>query len=222
MAERARLPVPVAPMLATLGSPPAAGAGFAFELKWDGARTIAVARGGELQLFSRNQRPIARSYPERVADLPALVRGRDIMLDGEIVALEPTGRPRFGLLQERLHVHAPPASLVARVPVIFYVFDILALDGEPTISLSYLRRRALLNTLGLASEHVRVPPHWEDVAGDAMLDVAREHGLEGILKTGFLVDRLPSTSTIGGSSGLRLVEHGFGEHRLHDEAVFGQ
>jgi bifunctional non-homologous end joining protein LigD len=103
------------------------------------------------------------------------------MLDGEIVALEPSGRPRFGLLQERLHVQTPPASLVARVPVIFYVFDILALDGEPIIALSYLQRRALLDTLGLASEHVRVPPHWEDVAGNTMLGVAREHGLEGIV-----------------------------------------
>jgi hypothetical protein len=75
-AGRARLPVPVAPMLATPGRPPPQGTGYSVEIKWDGARAIAVVTGGELRLFSRNQRPITHSYPE-LADLPALLRGSD-------------------------------------------------------------------------------------------------------------------------------------------------
>jgi bifunctional non-homologous end joining protein LigD len=154
--------------------------GYSVEMKWDGARAIAVVAEGELRLFSRNQRPITHSYPE-LADLPALLRGRDIVLDGEIVALQQSGQPRFGLLQERLHVQTPPASLVVRVPVIFYAFDVLALDGAATIASPYLLRRELLAGLELASEHVQVPPHWDDVDGEAMLAVARQHDLEGIV-----------------------------------------
>jgi hypothetical protein len=85
-------------------------------MKWVAPERLPPSPEGELSLFSRNQRPITHSYPE-LANLPALLRGRDIMLDGEIVALDQTGRPRFGLLQERMHIQGPHTSLTARVPV---------------------------------------------------------------------------------------------------------
>jgi hypothetical protein len=71
-------------------------------------------------------------------------------------------------------------ELVARVPVIFYAFDVLAVDGKATIAFPYLQRRALLADLDLAYEHVQTPPYWDDVDGEALLAVACQ-GLVGIV-----------------------------------------
>ncbi|SFW13018.1 non-homologous end-joining DNA ligase [Amycolatopsis australiensis] len=165
-------------MLATLGMPPS-GPGWWTEFKWDGVRAVAAVAGGRLEVFSRRQTPITSTYPE-LADLPELLNGRDAVLDGEIVALE-DGRPRFGLLQRRMHVQRPSRALLAAVPAFLYVFDVLALDGESTTALPYHRRRDLLDDLKLAEDHVTTPPAFPDVDPATMLEVAAEHGLEGIV-----------------------------------------
>ncbi|WP_331758812.1 ATP-dependent DNA ligase (plasmid) [Nocardia sp. NBC_01377] len=103
-----------------------------------------------------------------------------LLLDGEIVAPEPaTGVPRFGLLQRRLHAKAT-AALIRSIPSQFYAFDLLHLGAEDLMPLPYLeRRRALLN-LELSGGRVVTPPHWQ-VAASTLLEVARQHEVEGIL-----------------------------------------
>lgn len=172
-------PTSVAPMLATLGQPPG-GDDWVGELKWDGVRGVASIASGQLGLFSRREQPIGGNYPE-LRDLPTLLRGRDAVLDGEIVALDEAGRPRFGRLQSRIQVARPSRVLLEQVPVHFYVFDLLGLDGESTMSLPYLTRRAMLAELDLTGERVVVPPHFHDIAPAALLEVAAEHRLEGIV-----------------------------------------
>jgi ATP-dependent DNA ligase len=75
-----------------------------------------------------NDRDVTGAYPElrALTDLPA---ARDVVLDGEIVALDAAGRPSFSLLQQRMHVRTPSAALVARVPVRFYLFDVVRANG---------------------------------------------------------------------------------------------
>jgi bifunctional non-homologous end joining protein LigD len=178
------LPEPVAPMLASAGAPPS-GPGWAFEFKWDGVRAIAAVAGDQLRLYSRNGNDITGGYPE-LATLSGLMEGRRVLLDGEIVTLGAAGRPDFGLLQQRMHVRSPSPELVARVPISYYVFDLLDLDGHRLLAQSYQQRRELLASLDLdrGAPLIRVPPNYTDVggvSGGQLLEVARQHGLEGVV-----------------------------------------
>ncbi|ETD31625.1 non-homologous end-joining DNA ligase [Williamsia sp. D3] len=168
------------PMLATLGTPPA-GSGWAYEMKWDGQRAIAVVDSASARLVSRNANDISGSFPELIDALPEAVAGHTVVLDGEIVALDDKGRPSFARLQQRMHVLRPSTQLRKDVPTTFYVFDILELDGDDVAGLPYLTRRRLLDDLGLESKRVRVPPIWTEVDGETMLDIARQNGLEGVV-----------------------------------------
>ncbi len=178
---RSELPEPVAPMLASAGEPPS-GPGWAFEFKWDGVRAVAAAAGDQVRLYSRNGNDITAGYPE-LAALSGLVGGRPVLLDGEIVTLNAAGRPDFALLQQRMHVRAPSPWLVDRIPISYYVFDLLDLDGRRLLSQSYQQRRELLAELAVdgVSPRVRVPPDYTDVDGRQLLEVARLHGLEGVV-----------------------------------------
>jgi bifunctional non-homologous end joining protein LigD len=179
----AGLPEPVAPMLATAGPVPR-GPGWAFEFKWDGVRAVVAAAGDRVRLTSRLGNDVTAGYPE-LAGIGALSGGRPVLLDGEIVALDAAGRPNFGLLQDRMHVRHPSAELRARVPVSFYAFDLLHLDGESLVPAPYDARRARLATLDLSvlepTGRVLVPPSFPDIEGDQLLDIARAHGLEGVV-----------------------------------------
>jgi len=177
----AELPEPVAPMLASVGEPPS-GPGWALEFKWDGVRALAAVAGDQVRLYSRRGNDITGGYPE-LAVLSELVGGRPVLLDGEIVTLGVAGGPDFALLQQRMHVRAPSPWLVDRIPISYYVFDLLDLDGHRLLPQSYQRRRELLAELALdgASPRVRVPPQYTDVDGRQLLDVARRHGLEGVV-----------------------------------------
>jgi bifunctional non-homologous end joining protein LigD len=163
----------IRPMLATPGSPPG-GPGWSVEFKWDGIRAIVeVAADGQVRMWSRNGNDITASYPELVAALGG--RG-PMVLDGEVVALDAQGRPAFARLTQRMHVRAPSPELVARVPVQLYVFDV------PQVGPSYDERRAALEALELGGVPlVAVPPAYDDVPAAQLLEVAKAHGLEGVV-----------------------------------------
>ena len=194
-AEREDVLRPVPPMLAVAGSLPADDDAFGYEFKWDGIRAGALVRAGTVRLLSRNQRDITTSYPE-LAGLAGLTGGRRGALDGEIVAVDETGRPSFGVLQRRMQVRRPPGRLVASTPVWYYVFDLVHLDGWSTRRMSYLDRRALLESLDLSGSGVEVPPSFTGGGAD-VLEVSRDRGLEGVL-----AKRLDSPYQPGRRSGL--------------------
>lgn len=166
-------------MLATAGNVPV-GDRWAFEFKWDGVRAIVAAGPDWVRAWSRNGNDITAGYPE-LEVLRELV-DEDLVLDGELVALDGQGRPSFELLQARMHVRNPGAELLAAVPVSLFVFDLLRAGGQDLTGRTYLQRREALAVLGLdRPPAVRVPPHYVDDDGATLLAVARENGLEGVV-----------------------------------------
>jgi bifunctional non-homologous end joining protein LigD len=168
----------VQPMLAT-AAPLPVGSGWTFEFKWDGARAIVGIQGGQVQALSRNSLDFTASFPE-LAQMPPQLNRHNVVLDGEIVALDDNGAPSFSQLQQRLHVKAPSPALLTKVPVAFYAFDLLALDGKPTITWTYASRRQALETLPLRAGPMHLSPRF-DGPGQAVLDTAGNYGLEGVV-----------------------------------------
>lgn len=176
----AGFPELIRPMLASPGRLPP-GPGWAFEFKWDGVRAVTYARGGRVRAMTRNDLEVSGTYPE-VRALSALLGDHDAVLDGEIVALGERKQPDFGRLQTRMHVARPGGDLLARVPVVYYVFDLLHLDGRSLLGAPYAERRQELVALGLGGRpEVRVPPSFGEVHGEDVLAVAEDYGLEGVV-----------------------------------------
>jgi bifunctional non-homologous end joining protein LigD len=178
-----REPVPdhIAPMLARTGDLPADDDRWAYEIKWDGVRAVAYADGGRLRLEARSGRDITPRYPE-LRELGRALAGREAVLDGEVVAFDPEGRPSFQRLQGRMHLTSEHAvrRLSQNEPVHYMIFDLLWLDGHSLIDLPYTERRERLTELGLAG------PTWQTPAGHvgdgaALLEASRAQGLEGVI-----------------------------------------
>lgn len=168
---------PIRPMLATSGPLPA-GAGWAYEFKWDGVRVIAALDGGRARLYARSGAEVTLAYPELAAlgaELP------DAVLDGEIVAFDAAGRPSFERLAERMHVRDPAsaARLAVSTPVTYLIFDLLRLDGLELTAAPYRDRRAALEELELAGDRWQVPPVFDD--GAATVAASEELKLEGVM-----------------------------------------
>ncbi len=173
----------IAPMLATATASPFDSPEWAFEPKWDGVRTIAFIDGALVRLQSRNLRDVTQQYPEAARSCAhALTGAYRAILDGEIVALDPQGRPSFQLLQPRMHANAAAVARLRKQgpPVFYYVFDLLWVDGED-FTARPLRDRAkrlreVLAPMGAVRLSEAIPTD-----GTALYDAVRERGLEGIV-----------------------------------------
>ena len=140
------MPRHVAPMLATTGRMPADESAWTFEVKWDGVRAVSYIEQGGVHLESRNLRDITPRYPE-LAALGDVLGGRHAVLDGEVVAFTPEGRPSFGLLQQRMHLasEAEVRRRIATVPIAYLIFDVLWLDGHDVTGRPWTERREILD-----------------------------------------------------------------------------
>ncbi len=151
------------------------------EMKWDGIRGIGVWDGSRLRLRSRNGNDLTAAYPE-LTSVDLGLGSAPAVIDGEIVALDPQGRPSFPLLQKRMNLVQTReiASEAARTPVQLYLFDVLEADGRDLTALPLTERRASLEHLArTATAVVVVPPVFDDV--DAALAASGRFGLEGIV-----------------------------------------
>jgi bifunctional non-homologous end joining protein LigD len=175
------LPELVRPMLAVPGELPADDDGWVYEMKWDGVRAVAYLDGGRVRLMSRNDLEITASYPE-VVGLGEQLGSTPAVLDGELVAFNARGAPDFGRLQQRMHIKGAAARrLVASVPVVYLLFDVLHLDGRDTHDRPWHERRALLEELGLEGASWRTPTAFDGAAGQDVLAASLQNGLEGVL-----------------------------------------
>jgi bifunctional non-homologous end joining protein LigD len=138
----ARLPSWVEPQLATLTRERFSDPDWIFERKLDGERCLAFAGSSGTRLMSRAQHDISSTFPEVARALDDRRHG-ELVLDGEIVAFDGQ-QTRFGRLQQRLGVAHPEESLLQKVPVFYYVFDVLYADGRDTRPLPLRERKALL------------------------------------------------------------------------------
>jgi ATP-dependent DNA ligase len=159
------LPVmpPVAPMLAKSVKEIPTGA-MSYEPKWDGFRSIVFRDGDEVEIGSRNERPMTRYFPEVVAALRANLPDRCV-IDGEIVIPDADDRRLdFEALLQRIHpADSRVQLLAAQTPASFVAFDVLALGDEDCTQLSFERRRALLEeALADAAAPVYVTPTTRD------------------------------------------------------------
>lgn len=162
-------------MLATFTDSVPSGAAWVHEVKWDGWRVIAEIRDGSVHLASRSGRDITANFPE----LGGLVLP-DLVLDGEIVALDETGVPSLHALADR--IAGPVRAGRARPkPVTVMLFDVMALDGRDLTDEPWERRRALLEALAPNLDHDRwaVPEVYDD--GELLLEVTAQNGLEGVV-----------------------------------------
>lgn len=165
-------------MLATRGTSVPTGAQWLHEVKWDGIRVLAERQtGGLVRLWSRNGNDVSAAWPDVVSAAPDT---GDLVVDGEVIALNDAGVPDFRVLQERMHVRSRTtvARLVRKVPVTFMAFDLLRLDGEDLTARPLEERRALLDEV-LDGAGWQVPSSYDD--GPMLLDATREQGLEGIV-----------------------------------------
>lgn len=187
-----RLPVmpPVSPMLAKSVKDIPTGS-FSFEPKWDGFRSIVFRDRDEVEIGSRNERPMTRYFPEVVEAIEANLPDRCV-IDGEIVVPDAGGRRlEFETLQQRIHPAASRVRLLAeRTPAHFVAFDLLALGdrdltGEPFAE----RRRSLVEALADAGPPIHFTPATTDH------DVAEEwfHRFEGAGLDGVIAKPLDGT-----------------------------
>jgi ATP-dependent DNA ligase len=181
---------PVSPMLAKAVReiPP----GMHYEPKWDGFRAIVFRDGDEVELGSRNERPMTRYFPELVESLKANLPERCVV-DGEVVIIQ-GDRLEFESLLLRIHpAESRVKLLAAEIPASFVAFDLLALDDESLMEEPFERRRARLE---LAVAGARPPVHI--AAGTTDIETAREWfeqfegaGLDGIVAKPFDVRYRP-------------------------------
>ena len=158
------------PMLATPAEEVPRGSGWAFEVKWDGFRAIASVAGGEATLTSRNGNDLTARFSNVAKELAKAVKTPDCVLDGEVCALDESGRSSFSAMQQ-----GKPAT-----PIVYYVFDVLEVDGEPLVDLSLVeRRKRLEQLLDKRNRTVRLSETFDD--GNALYEAAKEQGLEGIV-----------------------------------------
>jgi bifunctional non-homologous end joining protein LigD len=181
-APREKMPSKLDAMLAKPGEVPESDSEeWAYEIKWDGVRVLGYADRGRWCMLSRRLEDVSARYPELAAIAEAL-GDRSAILDGEVVALDAEGRPRFQLIQSRMGLTSPAAvqAKAKRQPVDYVIFDLLHLDGHCVRELPYVQRRELLDGLGLDGPRWRTP-RYRHGGGADLLEAARRQGLEGIV-----------------------------------------
>ena len=156
------------PMLATLADEVPTGSEWLHEVKWDGYRAIGLVAGGEASLTSRRGNDLTERFATVARALGRAVRTPDCVLDGEVCALDEEGRSSFSVMQQ------------GSGPLVYYVFDVLEIDGEPVVELPLTERRELLaGLLDLRGGTIRLSDAFDD--GEALFEAARAQGLEGVL-----------------------------------------
>jgi bifunctional non-homologous end joining protein LigD len=142
-----------------------------YEIKLDGFRAIAFKTGGKVHLRSRNDNDFNGKYPAIVKALSAMPD--ETVIDGEVVALDESGRPSFNALQNYGG---------STTPLLYYVFDVLILAGRDVMSESLVDRRELLQTrvLAMLDEPIRESPFFDASLPDLIRSV-KTQGLEGLV-----------------------------------------
>lgn len=183
----------IKPMLAKLCNKAFDHPDWLFEIKYDGYRAIAELQGEEAKLYSRNGTDLSKDFPKIYRTLQDL--RLDAVIDGEIVALDERGNSSFGLLQE--------SGAEKEASFIYYVFDLLELNGEDLRDYPLLRRKELLETVLPSNGIIRYADHALHYGNDFFKKIVRDN------KEGMIAKKAASTYHEGKRSGewLKLRHH---------------
>jgi bifunctional non-homologous end joining protein LigD len=175
------LPTNPVPMAAGTAAGPFSDPEWIFEPKLDGVRALACIRKGSVKLITRNGNDVSRRYPKLVEGLSKQI-AEELLLDGEIVALDAKGRPSFHLLQQRMHLDRDTDIRLAdsSVPVYFYAFDVLHCDGYDLTGCPLIDRKRFLGKALMPNERVSAVEFFEE-HGEAAFDAIKKLGMEGIV-----------------------------------------
>ncbi|HYZ66709.1 MAG TPA: non-homologous end-joining DNA ligase [Mycobacterium sp.] len=166
------------PTLATLTDEPFSDPDWIFERKLDGVRGLAFRDGDRVRMLSRNRLSLNGTYPEIVEALAGQDVSRFVM-DGEIVAFQGR-RTSFARLQGRLGITDPEEARASRIPVFYYVFDLLHLNGTNVTQLPLLQRKKLLRNNFQFDDPLRFTTHRVR-DGEAAYRAACDRGDEGVI-----------------------------------------
>lgn len=179
-AVKAPLPLEVVPMLAEPAGPFDDDA-WLFELKWDGIRALAFCEDQTHRVVGRRGRSLGGSFPE-LSHLRARLAARSFIVDGELVVLDSEGKPEFSRILSRLK--APTSKALTRSArqdkAVYYLFDLLYLDGRDLRGVALEKRRELLQQILRPDPWVRLSEAVEG-QGSALFQLALQRGLEGLM-----------------------------------------
>jgi ATP-dependent DNA ligase len=173
---------PVLPMLAKSVKGVPQSEGFSFEPKWDGFRCLVFKDGDEIELASRNTKPLTRYFPEVVEAMRTQLPDRCV-LDGELFVAQ-GDRLEFEVLQERIHPAASRVKLLAeQTPAGFVAFDLLALGDESYVDRPLSERRAALETAlaGLEGPCYLIRTTTDPAVAEQWFHAFEGAGLDGVI-----------------------------------------
>jgi len=177
-AKLSPMPSAVAPMLAKLVDAPFSSDEWVFETKWDGVRAICFLNNGKYRFISRNNNEMTSSYPE-LSGIAEVISADQAILDGEIVALDKKGIPRFQLLQPRFGLKKSPATIKDHT-IAYMIFDLLYYNGYDLTRCDLLSRKDLLQKIIKRSNAVKYSDHIAG-RGEDLFEHAEKLGLEGLI-----------------------------------------
>ncbi len=172
-ARKARMPSIIKPMLATLVDDPFSDPEWIFETKWDGFRSVCFIKNGKVRFVSRNQIEMTAQYPE-LAKAAKQIDAKEAILDGEICALDKHGVPRFQLMQRKAAIGNQ------RPPIVYFVFDLLYVDGYDLTQCTVVERKARLAEILQPSNSIKLSEHVEG-EGEAFFREIEKFHLEGMM-----------------------------------------
>lgn len=172
------LPGWLEPQLATLTRELFSDPAWLYERKLDGERCLAYVSDGTVTLATRNRKDVTATYPELTAALAAQAR-TDFVADGEIVAFDGAATS-FARLQQRLGVRDPDPGLIRRVPVRYYLFDLLYAGGQDLRPLPLSERKERLAAALRPEDPVRLTEHRTG-DGEKYFEQACRQGWEGLI-----------------------------------------
>ncbi len=181
MGRPGSFPSKLKPALARIGRQPFSHPDWLFEPKLDGFRVLAFVQRGRVTLRSRNAIDLTEHFPGVVEELQSQPE-EELVLDGEVVALDERGLPSFGLLQQSSGIDEKGRRRRSdgSAPIVYYPFDLLHLNGRNIQKLPLSQRKALLSSVLIPGDAVQLVEHVE-ADGERFFDAAVELGLEGMV-----------------------------------------
>lgn len=164
------MPLNVKPMLATLSDKPFNNKNWIFEIKFDGYRMISTVKNNKVEIYSRNLNYYTEQFPQIKKELGKI--NKDVVLDGEIVAVDSEGNPSFQLMQNYQNTRDGN--------ILYYIFDLLWCEGHDYEKLPLLKRKEVLREVLPKSKFLIYSEHVEE-EGMELFDLVSKKGLEGLI-----------------------------------------